>query len=219
MALAFLVDLLRYSPQITANGKTVVIDNSSAFRYHDDVPLVVPEINKSAMEGKLLVANPNCTTAIAAMALWPLHQHFKLRKVIVSTYQAASGAGAAGMQELEEGTRQALQGEEHKNEVFAHPLPFNVIPHIDSFQSNGYTKDGDLCCRCLLFEKNRSFRLVSGGCQGNPKKRSQTTVSFPVIGGLVVFQGGVVSILLLARRGSSPNPKHCQLPSWIGKKV
>ncbi|CAJ1446370.1 unnamed protein product [Effrenium voratum] len=130
-----------YSPQITANGKTVVIDNSSAFRYHDDVPLVVPEINKSAMEGKLLVANPNCTTAIAAMALWPLHQHFKLRKVIVSTYQAASGAGAAGMQELEEGTRQALQGEEHKNEVFAHPLPFNVIPHIDSFQSNGYTKE------------------------------------------------------------------------------
>eukprot|EP00438_Fugacium_kawagutii_P019204 Skav226201 [mRNA] locus=scaffold2208:358929:379582:- [translate_table: standard] len=130
-----------FSPQITANGKTVVIDNSSAFRYHDDIPLVVPEINQSAMDGKLLIANPNCTTAIAAMALWPLHQHFKLKKVIVSTYQAASGAGAQGMTELEEGTRQALEGKVHPNEVFAHPLPFNVIPHIDSFQSNGYTKE------------------------------------------------------------------------------
>mmetsp|Transcript_543 Transcript_543/g.1076 ORF Transcript_543/g.1076 Transcript_543/m.1076 type:complete len:336 (+) Transcript_543:52-1059(+) len=130
-----------YSPQIVANGKTVVIDNSSAFRYKDDIPLVVPEINSAAMKGKLLIANPNCTTAIAAMALWPLHQRFRLRKVIVSTYQAASGAGAAGMTELEEGTRKALDGEGHPNEVFAHPLPFNVIPHIDSFQSNGYTKE------------------------------------------------------------------------------
>lgn len=130
-----------FSPKITANGKTVVIDNSSAFRYHDDVPLVVPEINACSMKGKLLVANPNCTTAIAAMALWPLHQCFTLRKVIVSTYQAASGAGAAGMTELDEGTRQQLAGEEVKHEVFAHPLPFNVIPHIDSFQANGYTKE------------------------------------------------------------------------------
>lgn len=130
-----------FSPQITGNGKTVVIDNSSAFRYHEDVPLVVPEINESAMDGKLLIANPNCTTAIAAMALWPLHQHFKLKKIIVSTYQAASGAGAQGVTELEEGTRQALEGKVFPNEVFAHPLPFNVIPHIDSFQSNGYTKE------------------------------------------------------------------------------
>jgi len=93
------------------------------------------------MKGKLLVANPNCTTAIAAMALWPLHQRFTLRKVIVSTYQAASGAGAAGMTELSDGTRKQLAGDEPKAEVFAHPLPFNVIPHIDSFQENGYTKE------------------------------------------------------------------------------
>jgi len=130
-----------FSPKITENGKTVVIDNSSAFRYHDSVPLVVPEINSDSMKGKLLVANPNCTTAIAAMALWPLHQRFTLRKVIVSTYQAASGAGAAGMTELVEGTRRQLEGEEVRPEVFAHPLPFNVIPHIDSFQENGYTKE------------------------------------------------------------------------------
>jgi len=130
-----------FSPKIVANGKTVVIDNSSAFRYHEDIPLVVPEVNAAAMKGKLLIANPNCTTAIAAMALWPLHQKFTLKKVIVSTYQAASGAGAQGMTELEAGTRCALKGEPFQNEVFAHPLTFNVIPHIDTFQPNGYTKE------------------------------------------------------------------------------
>mmetsp|Transcript_28391 Transcript_28391/g.61697 ORF Transcript_28391/g.61697 Transcript_28391/m.61697 type:complete len:337 (-) Transcript_28391:91-1101(-) len=131
----------QYSPEIVKNGKTVVIDNSSAFRYHDEIPLVVPEVNADAMQGQLLIANPNCTTAIAAMALWPIHQKYKLKKVIVSTYQAASGAGAAGMTELFEGTKAHLNGEEVKNEVFAHPLPFNVIPHIDAFQPNGYTKE------------------------------------------------------------------------------
>ncbi|CAE7895172.1 asd [Symbiodinium sp. KB8] len=145
-----------YSPQIVANGKTIVIDNSSAFRYKDDIPLVVPEINSDAMKGKLLIANPNCTTAIAAMALWPLHKRFRLRKVIVSTYQAASGAGAAGMTELEEGTRQALENQTHANEVFAHPLPFNVIPHIDAFQSNGYTKAG--FCSSVSAE----YRILNG---------------------------------------------------------
>jgi aspartate-semialdehyde dehydrogenase len=130
-----------FSEQIIANGRTCVIDNSSAFRYHDSVPLIVPEINPSAMRGKLLIANPNCTTAIAAMALWPLHQRFTLRKVIMSTYQAASGAGAEGMAELEEGIRSHISGERIKANVFAHPLPFNVIPHIDTFQANGYTKE------------------------------------------------------------------------------
>lgn len=130
-----------FSPQIIANGKTVVIDNSSAWRYDANTPLVIPEVNPKAMEGKLLIANPNCTTAIAAMALWPLHQKYTLKRVIVSTYQAASGAGAAGMTELLEGTRKQLDKEPVVNEVFAHPLPFNVIPHIDSFQDNGYTKE------------------------------------------------------------------------------
>jgi aspartate-semialdehyde dehydrogenase len=130
-----------WSPQIVANSKTVVVDNSSAFRYDDNIPLVIPEINPEAMKDKPLIANPNCTTAIAAMALWPLHQKFQLKRVIVSTYQAASGAGAEGMTELEDGTRKQLAGEEVKNAVFAHPLPFNVIPHIDSFQDNGYTKE------------------------------------------------------------------------------
>merc|ERR1719335_1087881 len=135
-----------FAPKITAGGpadgvKSVVIDNSSAWRYDKDVPLVIPEVNAAAMKGKSLVANPNCTTAIAAMALWPLHQKFGIKRVIFSTYQAASGAGAAGMEELEEGTRKQLAGEEVENEVFAHPLPFNVIPQIDAFLDNGYTKE------------------------------------------------------------------------------
>jgi len=119
--------------------KAIVIDNSSAFRYDDDVPLVVPEINPQ--KDSRLIANPNCTTAIAAMALWPLHKEFGLKKVIVSSYQASSGAGYEGMEELRTGTAQFLADEEVKHSVFAHPLPFNVIPHIDALQSNGYTKE------------------------------------------------------------------------------
>eukprot|EP00978_Attheya_sp_CCMP212_P024861 scaffold78855_cov50-Attheya_sp.AAC.2 len=121
----------------------VVIDNSSAFRYMKDIPLVVPEINGECTIGAKLIANPNCTTAIGLMALWPLHKLFKLKKVIMSTYQAASGAGQPGMDELQEGTRAVLSGEREvaENKIFAHPLPFNVIPHIDKFMENGYTKE------------------------------------------------------------------------------
>lgn len=122
--------------------KSVVIDNSSAFRYDPEVPLIVPEINAHAIKGHHnIIANPNCTTAIMVMGLYPLHQAFKAKRVIVSTYQSSSGAGASGMEELLEGTRQWLSGEQVVNQVFAHPLPFNVIPHIDSFQDNGYTKE------------------------------------------------------------------------------
>ena len=88
-----------------------------------------------------MIANPNCTTAIGLMALWPLHQLFGLKKIIMSTYQAASGAGQSGMDELQEGTMARLKGETVENKVFSHPLPFNVIPHIDKFQENGYTKE------------------------------------------------------------------------------
>jgi len=129
-----------FAPQLAARGVTV-IDNSSAFRYDDDKPLVVPEINPEAIGNAKIIANPNCTTAILAVALWPLHQAFGLKRVIVSTYQAASGAGAEGMNELEEQSRAYLADGKAGNDVFAHPLPFNVIPHIDAFQDNGYTKE------------------------------------------------------------------------------
>ncbi|MBI5811324.1 MAG: aspartate-semialdehyde dehydrogenase [Meiothermus silvanus] len=122
--------------------KSIVIDNSSAFRYEPWVPLIVPEINAQAIRGhQNLIANPNCTTAILLMAIYPLHRAFKAKRVIVSTYQSSSGAGASGMQELLEGTRDFLAGKPLQSRTFAHPLPFNVIPHIDAFQDNGYTKE------------------------------------------------------------------------------
>jgi len=124
----------------------VVIDNSSAFRYEPDIPLVVPEINGECTKKSKLIANPNCTTAIGLMALWPLIKAFGVKKVLMSTYQASSGAGQPGMDELTEGTKKYLEGDLNshdgiKNEIFAYPLPFNVIPQIDKFLENGYTKE------------------------------------------------------------------------------
>lgn len=135
---------LEHAENISAGDDgAVVIDNSSAFRNKEDIPLCVPEINGETTKNAKLVANPNCTTAIGLMALWPLHKLFTLKSVIMSTYQAASGAGQPGMDELQEGTRAVLSGEKAvaDNDIFAHPLPFNVIPHIDKFQENGYTKE------------------------------------------------------------------------------
>jgi len=132
-----------FSPQIKGGPKsTTVIDNSSAFRMQADVPLVVPEINGGQNSESGLIANPNCTTAIGAMALWPLHEKFGLKKVIMATYQAASGAGAEGMAELEDGLEAYFKtGTVSPNKVFAYQLPFNIIPQIDVFQENGYTKE------------------------------------------------------------------------------
>jgi aspartate-semialdehyde dehydrogenase len=127
-------------------GGSIVIDNSSAFRYEDSIPLIVPELNGDVLD-KMdwskggIVANPNCTTAIAVMALDPIHKAYGIKRAIISTYQATSGAGAKGMQELEDQTRNALEGKPVTNSVFAHSIVFNVIPHIDSFQPNGYTKE------------------------------------------------------------------------------
>ena len=134
---------LEWVPKLTADDGPLVIDNSSAYRYDDDVPLVVPEINADVAKKskKRLVANPNCTTAIALMALAPLHELFGIKRCIMSTYQAASGAGQPGMEELQEGSKALATGGEAKNEVFAHVLPYNVIPHIDKFLEDDYTKE------------------------------------------------------------------------------
>ncbi|OLV18807.1 aspartate-semialdehyde dehydrogenase [Deinococcus marmoris] len=123
-------------------GGAVVIDNSSAFRYDPQVPLVVPEVNgEAALHHKGIIANPNCTTAVAVLAVAPIHREYGVKRMIVSTYQATSGAGQKGMDELLEQTRVSLDGQTASNDVFAHPIPFNVIPHIDAFQDNGYTKE------------------------------------------------------------------------------
>ena len=131
-----------HAKNIGADGGPYVIDNSSAFRYDDDIPLVIPEINAHVLSlDTKLVANPNCTTAIAAVALYPLHKRYTIKKLIMSTYQAASGSGAEGMDELVEGSKCVLAGDEAPAKVFAYPLAFNLIPHIDKFQPNGYTKE------------------------------------------------------------------------------
>jgi len=130
----------QFAPRAVAAGCTV-IDNSSTFRYDDSVPLVIPEINSDAIGDSKLIANPNCTTAIAAIPLWHIYTRYGLQKVIISTYQATSGAGNGGMAELEQATRHALAGEEPGCSVFKYPIAFNLIPHIDSFQENQYTRE------------------------------------------------------------------------------
>ena len=131
----------KLAPLWSSEG-AVVIDNSSAWRYDPEVPLVIPEINPDAARAhKGIIANPNCTTAILAVALWPLHKAFRATNVVVSTYQATSGAGAEGMQELLDETRNYLEGRPVGHKVFQHPIAFNVIPHIDAFQEGGYTRE------------------------------------------------------------------------------
>lgn len=130
-----------FAPLAVRSG-AVVVDNSSAFRMQDDVPLVVPEVNGDDVQGHNgIIANPNCTTAITLMGLYPLHKKFRLRRVFASSYQAVSGAGAQAIEELRVQTRRVTHNEPAEPEVFKHQIAFNVIPHIDSFLSNGYTRE------------------------------------------------------------------------------
>jgi aspartate-semialdehyde dehydrogenase len=119
----------RFAPIFAARG-TIVVDNSSAFRMDPQVPLVIPEINPAAIAThRGIIANPNCAAIIAITPLWPVHRTNPIRRLIVSTYQAASGAGAAAMQELRESTRAYLVGEEYRHTVLPHPYAFNVFSH------------------------------------------------------------------------------------------
>jgi aspartate-semialdehyde dehydrogenase len=127
---------------IAARAGCVVIDNSSAFRMDEKVPLVIPEINASDVEWHQgIIANPNCTTAVALMALYPLHQAFVCKRVFASSYQAVSGTGAKAITELERQTQQVVNRQEVTREVYPHQIAFNVLPHVDSFLPNGYTKE------------------------------------------------------------------------------
>jgi len=131
-----------YADTITRYG-AIMIDNSSAFRMDDDVPLVVPEVNAAdaLVRPRNIIANPNCTTIQMVVALQAIERLSHIRRVHVSTYQAASGAGAQAMNELQNQYRQLLNGEKPTVEKFAYQLAYNVIPHIDVFTDNGYTKE------------------------------------------------------------------------------
>ncbi len=132
-----------YAPKFAAAGCTV-IDNASLYRMDPDVPLIVPEVNPDAIDGykvKNIIASPNCSTAQMVVALKPLHDAAKIKRVVVSTYQSASGAGKAGMDELFEQSRAIFVGDQIEPRKFTKQIAFNVIPHIDSFLEDGSTKE------------------------------------------------------------------------------
>jgi len=130
-----------YAPIAAAAG-AIVIDNSSTFRYDPEVPLVVPEVNPEDVDWhKGIIANPNCSTIQMVVALKPLHDYAKIKRVVVSTYQAVSGGGLAAMNELKYQVAAINKGEEPEVAVFPYQIAFNLIPHIDVFQENDYTKE------------------------------------------------------------------------------
>ena len=139
-----------FAPHAVKAG-AVVVDNSSAFRMDDSVPLVLPEINAADVKKhKGIIANPNCTTAITLMALWPLHEAFGVTRVFASSYQAVSGTGAQAIEELERQVREWAKAERKWDDVrldaehvkvYPHQIAFNALPHVDSFLDSGYTKE------------------------------------------------------------------------------
>lgn len=165
---------IEFAETITKHG-AVMIDNSSAFRMDKDVPLVVPEVNgedaKSRPRG--IIANPNCTTTQMVVALKPLHDLSPIKRIHVSTYQAASGAGAAAMDELANQYKQIIDGEEPTVNKFAYQLAYNVIPQVDVFTENGYTKEE----MKMYFETRKIMHAeieVSAMCVRVPTLRSHS---------------------------------------------
>ena len=149
-----------FAADITKFG-TVMIDNSSAFRMDDDVPLVVPECNAAdaLVRPRGIIANPNCTTIMMVVVLQPLEKLSHIRRIHVASYQSASGAGAAAMAELEEQYREILNGEQPTVKKFPHQLAYNVIPQIDVFQPNGYTKE-----EMKMFNETRKIMHTDARC-------------------------------------------------------
>jgi aspartate-semialdehyde dehydrogenase len=132
-----------YAPKAGAAG-CVVIDNTSHFRYEDDIPLVVPEVNPGAIgqySARNIIANPNCSTIQMLVALKPIHDAVGIKRISVATYQAVSGAGTPGIEELARQTAELLNGRESESEAFSRQIAFNALPHIDNFLENGYTKE------------------------------------------------------------------------------
>lgn len=135
-------DISRDFAPAAVEAGCVVVDNSSAFRMDDEVPLVVPEINgRDLNHHQGIIANPNCTTAITLMALYPLHQAFGVTRIFCSTYQAVSGSGAKAIDELDRQVRQIVNGEPVAKSVYPHQIAFNALPHVDAFLESGYTRE------------------------------------------------------------------------------
>jgi aspartate-semialdehyde dehydrogenase len=132
-----------YAPKAAALGN-LVLDKSSHFRYHDDVPLIIPEVNQPDIQrykNKNLIASPNCNTIPIAVALKPIYDAFGITRINIATYQSVSGSGKEGVSELTEQTGQVMNGKGIKSKIYPQQIAFNVLPHIDRFETNGYTRE------------------------------------------------------------------------------
>ena len=193
----------RFAPIAVAAG-AVVIDNSSAFRMDPDVPLVVPEINPQEIERhKGIIANPNCSAIISIVPLWPIHQVNRIRRLSVSTYQAASGAGAAAMAELEEATRAHLEGRPFAPKVLPHPYAFNLFSHNSAIDAaTGYNGEETK----VMMETRKIF--------GDPELRvSATCVRVPV------FRAHAVSASFECERPITPEEVRALVSSAPGLRL
>ncbi len=184
-----------YAATITKHG-ALMIDNSSAFRMDEDVPLVVPEVNaEDALQApRRIIANPNCTTIQMVVALKAIENLSHIRRVRVATYQSASGAGAQGMAELEEQHRDLAEGREPRSEKFAYQLAYNVIPHIDVFTENGYTK-----------EEMKMYTRPARSCTPTPPYRLPAC-AYPSCGPTPRASGWRPSVPYRSRRPAPPSP-------------
>lgn len=194
----------RFAPAAAAAG-AVIIDNTSAFRMEPDIPLVVPEVNAHAIAEypkRRIIANPNCSTIQMVVALKPIHDAARIKRIIVDTYQSTSGAGKRAMQELESQTADRLNGREVLPKIFPHPIAFNCLPHIDSFLDNGYTKEE-------MKMVNETRKIL-----GDPSILvSATTVRVPV------FYGHSEAVHVETERPLSPEEARKLLESAPGVEV
>ena len=194
----------KYAPQAAAAG-CVVIDNTSHFRYEDDIPLVVPEVNPKDIalyRNRGIIANPNCSTIQMLVALKPIHDAVGIERINVATYQSVSGAGRSAVEELASQTAALLNGKPIKPEVFATQIGFNAIPQIDKFQDNGYTKEE----MKMVWETRKIF--------GDPQVRvNATAVRVPV------FFGHSEAIHIETRRKISAEAARALLAKAPGVKL
>jgi aspartate-semialdehyde dehydrogenase len=193
-----------FAPAAVEAG-AVVVDNSSAFRMEEDIPLVVPEINPHAVgmyKKRGIIANPNCTTAVTIMALKPLHDLGRIKRVVASSYQAVSGAGTQAIEELRSQTLAWAHSKEIKAKTFPHQIAFNLLPHIDSFLENGYTKE-----EMKLHNETRKI------LEDDTIAVTATTVRVPV------FRAHSVSVNIETEKRITPKEARDALGKFPGVKV
>jgi aspartate-semialdehyde dehydrogenase len=194
----------KFAPFAAKDG-CVVIDNSSAWRMDPDVPLVVPEVNPHAVAqytNKGIIANPNCSTIQMVVALYPLHNKYGIKRIVVSTYQAVSGTGKKAIEELDSQTRAILNFKNYEKKVYPHTIAFNCLPHIDVFLDNGYTKEETK----MVYETRKILEDDTIGV-------TATTVRVPV------FYGHSESINIEAKENISAQEVKTILKNAPGVKV